>query len=350
MQLLTSHTVYDLISTLCDNVAIGEHEDENANDHMWFIEYKGKKYESGVMECESDLRANDTQLKDLELDVSSPIITLDYDYGAGLKYKIHFLGVEDLVVADGKTSEEAKELYPRRKPIAPPSGYAKYDPTDISINLDTMFTHLEKWIFNSYNVTLHFFQPGRKRNWGFFEGRVNAMIYLPVKPDNLNHYLSYFDQGAACTRAGMEEGGDGYPHNNWHSVVVLPKSKSTRPLLSKYAMNTDAGFCDCVRANDANPSTDLNTIFPKLSALAGWKKDAKVPKGWMTFVKKGDKCSISVYNGNTHTHKSNAPRGTSYDGYKQHDPMDDPYLSIDGVEIKGLQDLFCVAEGLLRSR
>jgi len=340
IQLLPSHSVYDLISTLCDNVSIGE-SDDTANDHMWFIEYKDKKYESGEHECESPLRANDTQLKDLKLDLSS-IIFFHYDYGAGFRYRIHFLGVEE--------SEEAIETYPRLKPVPLPSGYEKYVPADISINLDTTFASLQKWIFQSTSVTLHFFQPGRKKNWGFFKDSGYAMLYLPVKPENLNDYLSYFDQGAACPRKGMEEGGDGYPHYDWHSVVIIPKSKSTSALESKYARGSEAGFCDCVNANDGNPNIDMNSVFPKLSALAGWKKDAKVPKGWMTFVKKDLKCSITVYKGNSQNHKNNAPPGTAYDGDKQHDPVDDAYLGIDGLEIKGLYDLFCVAEGLLRSR
>ena len=70
----------------------------------------------------------------------------------------------------------------------------------------------------------------------------------------------------------------------------------------------------------------------------------------MTFVKKGGKCSIMVYKGSTHNdRKKKAPKYTAYDGNWQHDPVDNPILHIVGVEINGLQDLFCVAEGLLRS-
>lgn len=358
LELLSTHTIYDLISTLCEHVSIGSNDDEGPDCHMWLVRCKdGREYESGEHECRSDLRANRTTLDELVGLSSSSSLEFEYDYGVGIRHKIHFLNEEELVVGgEGRTREEALSLYPRRKPTQLPGGYARYEPpadannNNVVVDLDELFPELRTWIFDSHSVTLHFFQPGRKQNnCGFFDSSGNKMMFLPVKPDNLTNYLGYFNRGASCVSKGMEEGGDGYMHYTWHSVVVLPASKMTAALSNKYESHTEEGFTDCVRARDA-PSDTLGRIFPKISALAGWKKDAYVPKGWMTFVKKGDACSITICTGKTINHKNNAPKGTAYDGYKQHDPEADPLIDVGGIEIKGLQDLFCVVEGLLRAR
>ena len=93
----------------------------------------------------------------------------------------------------------------------------------------------------------------------------------------------------------------------------------------------------------------LRGAFPKICALAGWKKDASVPKGWFTFIMKDGVCSVTVCKGKTVDHKNNAPKGTAFDGNKQHDPEEEPLIDVEGIEIKGLQDLFCTVEGLLRT-
>lgn len=319
IQLLSTHTLYDLVDTLCKNVTIGTMEDETVDAHMWKIMYRGKEYETNRGS------ADRTTLEELNLCIGCEL-GLEYDYGSTTNYEICCLGKEEL--QDG---EEA--LYPRRQPISLPTGYTKYVPASSDLNLDTLFPNLQDWIFNARVATINLFQPGRKKNFGFFElrGYVLEMMYLPVKPSNLTNWISYFDQGA-------EEKPDA--DYNWNSIVLLPMSKSTAAIEKKYGRPT---------LNDASVPDTLTGAFPKIAALAGLKKDANVPKGWITFVKKGDKVTVTICSGNSLTHKSNAPKGTAFDGDKQHDPEGNPLIVASDVEIKGLQDLFCVVEGLLRT-
>ena len=320
IQLLSTHTLYDLVDTLCKNVTIGTMEDETVDAHMWKIMYRGKEYETNMGS------ADRTTLEELDLYIGS-VLELKYDYGSTSNYVISCLGKEEL--QDGEDA-----LYPRCQSVSLPAGYTKYVPASSDLNLDTLFPNLQDWIFNSRVAAINLFQPGRKKNYGFFElrGYVLEMIYLPVKPANLTDWISYFDQGTE------ERPGTDY---NWNSIVLLPMSKSTAAIEKKYGRP---------RLHDALVPDTLTGAFPKIAALAGLKKDAKVPKGWITFVKKGDKVTVTICSGNSLTHKSNAPKGTAFDGDKQHDPEGDPLIvASDNVEIKGLQDLFCVVEGLLRT-
>jgi len=321
IQLLSTHTLYDLVDTLCNNVTIGTMEDETVDAHMWKIMYGGREYATRGS-------ADRTTLGELNLRIGSKL-DLEYDYGSTSNYEISCLGKEEW-----QHGEEA--LYPRRQPTPLPVGYTKYVPASSDLNLDNLFPNLQDWIFNSRVATINLFQPGRKKNYGFFElrGNVLEMIYLPVKPANLTNWISYFDQGA-------EERPDEY--DSWNSTVLLPMSKSTVSLEKRYYGSP--------LIHDALVPDTVTGAFPKIAALAGLKKDANVPKGWITFVKKGDKVTVSICSGNSLTHKrNNAPKGTAFDGEHQHDPEGNPLIvASDNVEIKGLQDLFCVVEGLLRT-
>ena len=352
VQLLSTNTLHDLVDTICHHTSIGANGDEGVYDHMWTINFNGDTYESGEIQCCSPLRATEKQLgNDLYLGC---VFKLMYDYGSQMDYKITFLGEEDMKAGDDK------KLYPRRQPSSRPAGYLKYEinetncPNNGDLQLDTLFRNLQRWIFKSHNaVLINLFQAGRKKNFGFFYkyGEARGMMYLPVKPANLTTWMTCFDRGATCIPTGLEPGGDGYPHYNWHSIVLLPTSRLTHKLAFEYEKNAEEGFCDVVRINDAS-SDPLTSAFPKITALAGLKKDNKVPKGWITFSKKGDKMDIAICSGDTIVPKGKVVvKGTAVVGSDQHFPVNEPLIQVSSnrAEIKGLHDLFCVVEGLLRT-
>ena len=227
----------------------------------------------------------------------------------------------------------------------------RYQPKDTDSNLDALFCHLNNWIFHkSSTVSVNLFQAGRKKNYGFMNDTF-TMLYLPTKPDNLANWLEAFNAGSSIKPAGIEE--KGYAYYTWQSIVPLPRSKLTSQLRSKYKSNERLGFCDAPVVEDLLPTVDLEKLFPKIAALAGLKKDKRVPKGWITFTKHGKRCTLTICKGNaTEAKKSEAPKskGLAFEGENQHEPAEEPLFQVScGIEISGLHDLFCVVEGLLRT-
>eukprot|EP00804_Cyclotella_cryptica_P015243 CCRYP_005359-RA/>CCRYP_005359-RA protein AED:0.13 eAED:0.13 QI:0/-1/0/1/-1/1/1/0/375 len=331
LQLLSTHTVYDLVACVCKHTPIGYDGADGPNDHMWRISYKGRKYESLSPSANA-------KLKDLGLK-NNISLELLYDYGDNLHYQITFLGSTKL------SAGEDASMFPRNNaPSGVPPSYVKYQP-NVEINLDTMFPRLNNFVFSpDGNISaVNLFQPGRKQQFGFIEcgtHGIRRMLHLPVKPDSLNDWMYYFEKGATVRPDG------GY---NWHSVVMLPMIKLTPQLIDKYRRNLQPGFCDTrVISSVSQLDVDLASVFPKIAALAGLRKDKKVPKGWISFQRRGRTSALSICTGPSEPRKSNAPKGTAFDGLSQHHPVDDPMIEIASVvEIRGLHDLFCVVEGLL---
>ena len=351
LQLLGSHTLYHLVSALCNYTPVGYEGCESADDHLWYITVNDTKYESsnyphGIVTFDQEaLRANRTRLDSLPLYEGCKLY-LTYDMGTTSFYTMSYMGQRPL------TSEENRGMFPRNNVSnAMPPTYSRYVPTSIDgnepLNLDTTFPHLQRYIFNSgsTNTTVNLFQAGKKKNYGFIRkdsGGVLGMLYLPVKADDLGNCLTYFDDGARVPPAGMY---------GWHSVVILPRSKLTNALEKKYCNDSsEPGFCDVVMGADmfrTVGSNDLNAYFPKIAALAGYRKDRRVPKGWVTFTKRGNTCNLVICSGDSVTQKWEHPKGTAYDGMGQHKPVEEPLIQVSGVEVSGLNDLFCVVEGLL---
>lgn len=238
-----------------------------------------------------------------------------------------------------------------------PSLYQKYVPHDgiISNLLDTSFFYLNDWIFHGSRggVSVNLFQAGRKKNYGFMDNTF-TMLYLPVKPDSLADWLECFNQAASIKPAGIVE--EGYTYYTWQSVVPLPESKVSPQLMNKYKSNEKGGFRDAPiiygHSSYVNgPVIDLEKLFPKIAALAGLRKDKQVKKGWISFNKRGDQCSLSICKGNAkEPTKSKAPKGLAFEGENQHESVEEPLFQISGgLDIRGLHDLFCVVEGLLRT-
>lgn len=238
LQLLSTHTLYDLVSALCQHTPIGYEGTDGPDDHLWYITYNGKEYESSDIEYQSPLRANKTRLEELRLDRGSTL-KLTYEYGSTSTYQITLVEILDLTNGDDVTS------FPRNQPKSDgiPASYVKYQPsTYISSNLDIQFFYLNDWIFhNATSVSVNLFQAGRKKNYGFMDNKF-TMIYLPTKPDSLADWLECFNRGASVKPAGLEA--EGYTHYTWQSVVALPRSKLTPQLWNKYKSNERPGFCD----------------------------------------------------------------------------------------------------------
>ena len=128
-------------------------------------------------------------------------------------------------------------------------------------------------------------------------------------------------------------------------MVVFPDGYSKS--LGKYGQDLETGFCECKIAT-ANNSTEpsLNATFPKVAALAGYVKDKKVPKGWITY-KNG---ILQVCSGSPKAVNCNAPPGTAFHGEGQHEPdSSEAILFQQKIKLESLHQLFCAVEGLLRT-
>ena len=153
LQLLGSHTLYHLISALCNYTPVGYEGCESADDHLWYVTVDDTKYESsdyphGIVTFDQEaLRANRTRLDSLPLYEGCKLY-LTYDMGTTSFYTISYMGQRPL------TSEENRGMFPRNNiSNAMPPTYSRYVPTSIDgnepLNLDTTFSHLQRYIFNS---------------------------------------------------------------------------------------------------------------------------------------------------------------------------------------------------------
>lgn len=244
-------------------------------------------------------------------------------------------------------------------PSSLPASYQKYQPWNNYNNmhmLDYHFFYLNDMLFHkAKRVALNLFQAGRKQNFAFLDNRFTA-VYLPARPNGLANWLECLNQGASVKPAGVE--GEGYSHYTWHSVVVLPRSSLTPQLTKKYKAHEKPGFTDAPVVEDhaSYPSpvpVNLDRLFPKVAALAGLRKDARVPKGWLCFSRMEEgswRLEICRGNARSGTREGGRPRGLAFEGADQHAPVEPPLFRISGgTDIRGLHDLFCVVEGLLRT-
>jgi hypothetical protein len=85
-------------------------------------------------------------------------------------------------------------------------------------------------------------------------------------------------------------------------------------------------------------TSSLNSVFPKVAALAGYKKDKKVPKGWVCYKNK----TLHICSGNAQKHTTNAPKSTAYDGQDQFKPESDAVLFTADIEFTSMHHLRCV--------
>ena len=133
---------------------------------------------------------------------------------------------------------------------------------------------------------------------------------------------------------------------NWYSMTVLPAESATDQQQRKWGQGLEKGFVEMKVVPTDSSLASLNKTFPKLAALAGFAKDNKVPRGWLTF-KDG---MLRICTGKSLSPKIRGP-GTfcAFHGSGQHEPADEAgvLFTVD-TRAESLHDLFCVAEGLLR--
>ena len=351
LKLLSTHTLYDLVSTLCQHTPVGYDGREGPDDNLWSISYNGREFESFDLGFAPALEPKKTTLKELALSVGSAL-HLNYDcYGCKSTYLMVVCGIEEMNL------QSSLSLYPRNQLESRfPASYQTHQPNTGSIHnlLDVNYAKFNEWAFSGSQVTVNLFQAGRKKNYGFCDNQF-TMMYLPVKPDSLSNWLECFNQAASIKPAGLVA--DGYAHYTWQSVVPLPRTKLTEQLINKYKSNEKRGFRDAPIVEDnlylipGAAANELDALFPKTAALAGLRKDKLVPKGWISFTKSGNECSLTICKGNAkEPHKSKAPKGLAFEGEKQHVPVDKPLFHLSGdLSIRGLNDLFCIVEGLLKT-
>lgn len=332
---------------ICQKTSVGM--DESVDEHMWDVTVPGI---SGSFNSSEDfvaftprfdgdepLRiASRAKLGELGLDVQTTL-SLKYDYGSTSFYQITLVSIEEV------NNQEAT-AFPREKPVEAPAGLDAFS-TDESIDLNSMFPTFNTFLQQAERLSINLFQPGRKKNYGYVVERDNKgckhMIYLPAKPQSkeLSDYLHMFNYAAQFKYAQSYEE---FPDYTWYSMVVFPHDYNKS--FGKYGQNLEPGFCD-MKIAPVNPGAPpLNTVFPKVAALAGYKKDKKVPKGWITY-KNG---FLRVCSGAPKTVKCNAPDGTAFHGEDQHEPASPEAVLFQAkVKIQSLHHLFCVVEGLLRT-
>ena len=333
VQLLSEHSVHDLVDIICQTTTIGQNGTVYA--HMWYVQVNGKKYESGDRGYVSKLRATEYTLGDLKL-APNTAMALAYDYGAGGGYSI-------TLVEKSEQEEGSTTTYPCRKAIATPA-YTVFKTA--SADLNALFPQLNHWTFTdgqSSTYDLNLFQAGKKQHFAFLQRNFNGccdMIYLPMKAGN--DLVDYFHSLEYATQFKVASEDGSCPCYNWHSVVVLP-TEAPQNKTEKYGEGKRRGFCDCVRPPSAYAGSSLNCVFPKVAALAGYKKDKKVRKGWVCYKNK----TLRICSGNAQKHTMNAPKKTAYDGKDQFKPESDAILFTADIEITSMHHLLCVIEGFL---
>jgi len=343
VQLLSSHTIHDLCDAFCTHTSIGG--GETVYSHLWnvTVDATGQCFESGDYACMSPLRASEAKLGDLPLPGPTATLRWEYDYGSSSRYTLTLLEVS--ILTDGESEAD----FPRKVPAALPAGYAKYSPPlqGAGAGLNDTFAGLNKWAFGEgEGISVCLFQPESKHNHGLLErgnDGVRHMIFMPAAPPkDLAAYLYCLDAGVRLGKPKIDPSYN-FPVYNWYSMIILPAESATDKHKKKW-QGRETGFVDMkvVPADSSLPS--LNKTFPKLAALAGFAKDKKVPKGWLTF-KDG---TLRICTGKALSPKLKAPPGTAFHGLDQHEPADKAgvLFSVD-TDPGSLHDLFCVAEGLL---
>ncbi|KAG7358311.1 hypothetical protein IV203_014899 [Nitzschia inconspicua] len=326
---LSCHNLEDLVDIAfeaCDPAG-----GETANAHMWNIKVGRKTYESGDFPCMSDLRAADAKLEDLSL-TPNMTLHLKYDYGTTLKFTLTVESIENAQTLLDEDATLSISNFPRVLPMPPPPPMTfSTDKIDLSVS----FPALDQFLKG--NVDFNLFQVGKRRIHGFIKEdsryEVLKLVLLPDKPVSLSHFLKCLDTGVSIQSSGSY---------NWHSIVILPSEK----LVGKYGKETEPGFCDCKVVLDDPSLEKLEDIFPKISALAGFGKDKRVPRGWITY----ENDVLRVVEGQGSPADPNVPDNCAFEGDGVHKPAgDDKILFRIDKKMESLHELFCRVEGFLET-
>ncbi|KAG7349019.1 hypothetical protein IV203_011616 [Nitzschia inconspicua] len=320
-QVLSCHNLKDLVYIAfraCDPA-----DGETPNDHLWNIQVGPKTYEGGNFPC----------LGDLSLKPNMTLL-LHYDYGRDLKFTFNVESIDDAqTLLDDETTALSISDFPRVQPMPPPPSVTIS--TD-KIDLSKSFSNLDRFL--TRNAEFNLFQVGRRRVHGFIKRTssfgVMKMVFLPEKPVSLSHFLTCMDAGAAIKSSGDYV---------LHSISVLPSDN----LVEKYGNYVKPGLYEYrIVRTSSSEVPKLEGIFPKISALAGFAKDERVPRGWITY----EDGVLRVVQGQGSPPSSDRPKYSAFDGDGVHKPAaDDKILFRIDKKMGSLQELFCSVEGLLET-
>jgi hypothetical protein len=160
--------------------------------------------------------------------------------------------------------------------------------------------------------------------------------YSCLKRPLLSHYLAMMDKGAS-----FEVSGD----CSWQSTVRSPP-KFTK--FEKYFQGIQPGFCECKVVGPSAGAKDWNSVFPKIAALAGFRKDKKIPKkGWIRY---SNNILLVIVGSGSPCSSPKAPKGTAFEGQSCHAPGPlDTILFRVQEKIASIHDIFCKVAGLLQT-
>jgi len=248
--------------------------------------------------------------------------------------------------------------YPRFLPNQPPPAVTfKLNATPNQVALDEHYPNLSNWCFNTKkNVEINLFQVGRKPIYAYLQRRGfpdrigNKMILMPDNPEpTISNYLLCLD--TACEYEP--------PTNHisvrytwWSSIVVFPSGDHAKcekfraqgvDMIRRFAFY--GGFLLLDESFKSQPC-ELNTIFPNIAALAGFRNDEKIKRGWIRY---GDGVlMVCQGTGSVIRRSKKAEMGTAFMGEGSYAPSGrDKILFQFKVKVKTLFELFCHVEGLL---
>ena len=359
VQLLASQSLFDLCDTFCRSTPIGADPPEDVYAHLWHVDVPvaGKlervSLDSGCDSPSSALQAKKVKLSVVQRLAPGTLMQWTYDYGMAMHYTIKFLGAGEMAEDDSESD------FPRKVDKPQPAGFQKYEPPagtgracgdDSVVNLDAEFPALSKWAFGgegSRPVKFALFRAGKKttqNGFGRRQTRVAHCIYLPAAPPKeLSEYLHCFNAGS---RVQYAQGPYGGPCYTWLSAVVIPRDKATPNLLNKWDVDPQPGFCECVVSDPLAAPLRLNDAFPKVAALAGYRKDPLVKPGYMTLCDN----VLRICRGPAKRPHYNGPSDIASVGEDHHTPVRPEGILFEYTgKFTSLQELFCVAEALLRT-
>ena len=353
VQVLSTHTVHDLVDVICK-----ETRDEQVWDHMWNVSshLDEKVYESGDIECTSQFRANKTRLGSIEGGrVVGADLILIYDYGDTSLIPLKLTGIQDM------NSSVEESSFPRRAPVH--SNFVPYIPSAVdAANMDELFPDLSKFLFaepecmvGDYN-TIQLFQPGSKKVQAFVSYMYDGcrhMIHIPQKFDSVESMLWNMNQSVKLDKPASTYGD--FPDNNWFGISIFPYDDGLTQKFQKYKDAEYPGL-DCTVARKC-PSEIKAAIagkflktFPKCAAAAGYsqknnKPSKRTERAWILY-RNG---VVTVCRGASKNIKSGAPSPGVWDGCDKHEPENRITIIVGkaNVLVKSLQELFCTAEALL---
>ena len=348
VQLLTTHTFFDLVKVVCKESVVGSNE--GVYDHLWDVQdQEGKKYSGpwgdkfGFDEEEGNNACKTTLGSSIGGQMAGESLVLKYDYGCTSTINLILKSIEDLPAGTDKST------FPRRAPLPGQASFTPFVPGEGAANLDELYPALSKLLFKDRpTIGLNLFQPGRKRVQAFISKESHGtdhMMFVREKYSSIEEMLFALNESA--------ENDCPVPYRtSWYGVTVFPLQCKTSPTFKKFEkasspaldITVARGYDDDV--DKAKYEKKFLTTFPKCAAAAGFNQNGKPSKsgerGYIVYKNR----TLSVCRGESQVIRSKAPSPGVFDGQDKHVPLSGGVVGKVTIEIKSLQELFCAAEAL----